>query len=667
MMKKKFFYSLLIVLLVNSLFFSTTLGKEQILSSPTLDILFVVDCSGSMNSTDKNRIALDTIKMFIDTVNSNAVQIGYVAYNDSIISSLTPSSLQTQSERDLLKSKIDTLPRKGYTDISIGLKHTTDMLTSQTNPNTIPLIILLSDGETDLPPSSLRTLTDVQADLQDALLCASASNIPIHTIALGEDYSDTLMLERIAIKSEGQFYSSPSSDNLMGILNAVIAPYSLLTTSPISQLSSDMASEPLNISVPNDSVEELNLIFRSSPSVTVPSIVCEAEAFEVSSSNLYTAIKIKKPAKQTIQIHWNSTSNEPIYFQSIFNYGFDVLLSLPDTISKGTPATFLTSLINPLTNEVIYDEHLYTQLNQRLSSSINQNTSFSSSYTPSGLSTSFVPTASGAENLSIYFDGIGASLGQSTFDFTVVNSAPKIAAGKPLRFPTNGETKTYSLATYVSDVNNDPISYELVVDDFLSDVIHLDNSNLSFSPLDIGNGTFQIKAIDSEGAYSISEPISVRVVPFFQYYSIWGLSIIALLFGLTLLIMFSRKHTTPSTASFCGRINGYLIAANDSHVIDSFTTALYPFEGSSRLSLQQLLEQLHIEYPIDHLNDVYLLPTDDHTLMLYHDSDITILIDHALAKSKTYYALSYDTKLSISSDKSQAYELDLFYVKHTAS
>ena len=49
-----------------------------------LDVVFAVDCSGSMKSNDPDKMGIRMIQAFIDTVHSEDIRIGYVAYDHEI-------------------------------------------------------------------------------------------------------------------------------------------------------------------------------------------------------------------------------------------------------------------------------------------------------------------------------------------------------------------------------------------------------------------------------------------------------------------------------------------------------------------------------------------------------------------------------------------------------
>ncbi len=77
-----------------------------------LDVVFAVDCSGSMKSNDPDKMGIRMMQAFIDTVHSEDIRIGYVAYDHEITDSF---GLQSMSEPELREELKDQLEQIDYT------------------------------------------------------------------------------------------------------------------------------------------------------------------------------------------------------------------------------------------------------------------------------------------------------------------------------------------------------------------------------------------------------------------------------------------------------------------------------------------------------------------------------------------------------------------------
>ena len=105
------------------LFPKTAYAAEIVAENNPLDIVFVIDCSGSMKTNDPDKMGLNMVQAFVDTVQTENIRIGYVAYNDRIISSLAPRSIAMESERRSLKEEIGAITYTGDTDIGLAVSY----------------------------------------------------------------------------------------------------------------------------------------------------------------------------------------------------------------------------------------------------------------------------------------------------------------------------------------------------------------------------------------------------------------------------------------------------------------------------------------------------------------------------------------------------------------
>ena len=78
-------------------------AEEFVSTKNGLDVMFVMDYSGSMKTNDSQDIARGMVKAFVDTVHSADIRVGFVAYNDRILTSTSPLTIQTEEERAKLK------------------------------------------------------------------------------------------------------------------------------------------------------------------------------------------------------------------------------------------------------------------------------------------------------------------------------------------------------------------------------------------------------------------------------------------------------------------------------------------------------------------------------------------------------------------------------------
>lgn len=181
-----------------------------------LNIVFAVDHSGSMSKQDGQQMVSRMLKEFIDTLDDENVNVGYVAYNDSILAQCAPVPVQETEQKSMLNETIDQVQSSGETDIGLGFAcayHLMDECTGR------KMVVLISDGETDLTYSDTdRTKEDSDQDIQDIVWLCQKEGTPVVTIALGtQSEGEEGVLQNIADQTAGRSYSAQTSDELMGI------------------------------------------------------------------------------------------------------------------------------------------------------------------------------------------------------------------------------------------------------------------------------------------------------------------------------------------------------------------------------------------------------------------------------------------------------------------
>ena len=86
----------LLYCIILALFFPLTGYAEEIVpEKEQIEIIFVIDSSGSMKTNDRSGIGIDMVQAFIDTMQTQGIRIGYVAYNNEILSYSAPETIET--------------------------------------------------------------------------------------------------------------------------------------------------------------------------------------------------------------------------------------------------------------------------------------------------------------------------------------------------------------------------------------------------------------------------------------------------------------------------------------------------------------------------------------------------------------------------------------------
>ena len=168
--------------------------------APSLAMVMVIDCSGSMSSSEgtnrsKIDIAVDAALEAVDNLSENDY-VGVLTFSDSFEWRQT---IVKVTDKDSIKQEIEKIGIEGGTVIKPGLMEAANSLTGIDAG--VKHIILLTDGEGETQ------------DFDDAIELINNSNITLSSVAVGSD-SDQTLLENLARSCGGRYYYSDSSSDV---------------------------------------------------------------------------------------------------------------------------------------------------------------------------------------------------------------------------------------------------------------------------------------------------------------------------------------------------------------------------------------------------------------------------------------------------------------------
>lgn len=193
---------LMIPILVFGMNTSTVKAEENEINEKCI-VSIAVDVSGSMQNTDVKRDVPETIKMLADICDSND-HISVIAYNDDVVYSSGLVDTSNSENVRQLKEDLDALSYEGDTDNGLGLIGAVKVITDSEVEYDRAIVILISDGNTDLPHSSLgRTVADSEHDVETGAELAKQCNIPIHVVEYANGYAIDSGTLSVAASSTG--------------------------------------------------------------------------------------------------------------------------------------------------------------------------------------------------------------------------------------------------------------------------------------------------------------------------------------------------------------------------------------------------------------------------------------------------------------------------------
>ncbi|MNO96720.1 von Willebrand factor type A domain protein [compost metagenome] len=169
---------------------------------PVKDIVLVIDNSGSMRETDPNNSRYEAAKSLISSMDSDKrVAVIEFDHEARLIQPFVAMNQSTTKEE--VYTKIDALEATdGSTDIELALQESMQHIKDQNNTNRGTMVILLSDGFSDM-------------DINTAVADYEQQDIVINTVGMSAVNSDgSRLLNEIANRTNGQYIDVENVEDL---------------------------------------------------------------------------------------------------------------------------------------------------------------------------------------------------------------------------------------------------------------------------------------------------------------------------------------------------------------------------------------------------------------------------------------------------------------------
>jgi len=296
---KRVIAGVLIIILTTNTFVHMTVAME----TPFYSVLFIIDVSNSMNTQDPENLVAETAKMLIDTLPTSRAEVGFIAFNDTIVADFPLTPLNEPGIRQELKNAIETLPIQGSSDIGYALLHGINTIAYKNNekPNQQPIIILFSDGETNLTTSRRwRTYEDSFTDKAYALALATQLNAPIHTIGVSWDgtlNADYLM--EISQATQGRHHVIRNANALSTIFGEFRTEAFSGETHQNTVITLESDWQYITVDTLGYYADEVNIILHYEER-SVRYVLAFYRGSEVYISNHFTSVRIQNPSENGI-------------------------------------------------------------------------------------------------------------------------------------------------------------------------------------------------------------------------------------------------------------------------------------------------------------------------------------------------------------------------------
>jgi hypothetical protein len=276
-----------------------------------VDVVLVMDSSGSMKKTDPMSLRIPAAKLFISLLDKND-RASVISFSDTSYPIIHLTTVDSGNNKEQLLKAADKISSAGlFTNLYDALSAGLDMLSEDQKKERSKIILIMSDGMMDVGDTNKdRDLVDKIRNEMTATL--EDKGIKVYAIAFTEQ-SDRLLLEKLS-KRTGGFYNLALSDK----------DFHLIFTSIFESLKSpDMLPMSENGFLIDGSIEEVTIVAtKGSPQTQIRLKSPDGKSYsnkEKSTgigwfvSDNFDMITIKTPAGGRWEILFSTGENNKAY------------------------------------------------------------------------------------------------------------------------------------------------------------------------------------------------------------------------------------------------------------------------------------------------------------------------------------------------------------------
>ncbi len=304
-MNRKVVFRVLLLVAVLLVFNHNVYSKED----DVLDVMLLIDSSGSMKETDPRGLRVPASKLFISLLGKED-NIGILTFHEDVIN-LANLTEAAKHQSELLAAAEKVTSEGKFTDIYKAIISAEETIEKAARKDSKKIIVLMSDGKIDV--GDTQKDEELRAKLLSEILQGlKEKNIKLYTIAF-TSLSDTNLLEIIARETGGAFSLLESAENFHNAFISIFESLKIPQMLPIEKNTFNVDISVTDITIiANKEAPDSTLILRA-PNKEKYMSRKKPRDFTWFTSPTFDMITINEPQKGTWQILFSTGNGNKAY------------------------------------------------------------------------------------------------------------------------------------------------------------------------------------------------------------------------------------------------------------------------------------------------------------------------------------------------------------------
>lgn len=294
------------------------------------EVVFLLDASNSMNTNDKDRLAIDSIAQLIYSLPSN-YDVGFVAYNTGVVSSV--GMVDCHNRESVMKSA-DAVQYSGFTNAGAGITQALSLMRMEKAEK--KTIVILSDGEITMQ-NDAKTAESSARFLSEASE-AKKEGVKIHVIGLGDDMKDRAnTIFSVSKITGGQNYHAPKARDIQKAVDSILLDQLNIRKTTAAIVNAGGGTENLTVKIPSAHAGKVRILFTSDGPLKDLKADFSAGSGKQFNGIHYSLIEMDRPAVNSVHVSFQGKQGSQVKVDVISEY--DLMVKAAVKYRDMVPAT----------------------------------------------------------------------------------------------------------------------------------------------------------------------------------------------------------------------------------------------------------------------------------------------------------------------------------------